>query len=74
MDYKSNAFPLKKGQVNLTSGTYGGGVYLAVKDGSLTVTWDDATTSVITVEAGLAVQAVFGVTSVAITTGTFHLG
>lgn len=38
MDYQSNVFPLNKGRVNLTTGTYGGGVYYCRVDGGLTIT------------------------------------
>ena len=73
----SNAFYLSKGRVNLTSGTYKPtGIFLCVVAGSLTVTWDDASTAVIQCVAGDAYSFREGseAKSVAITTGTFHIG
>lgn len=70
MSYKDNSFPLTKGNVNLTSGTYDDGAYLCTVDGSLTITWSDNTSDTINVVEGLAVN-VIGSKSVVITSGTF---
>lgn len=74
MSFKENAFPLTQGQVNLTSGTFTDkDIFFCVADGSITITWGDATTSVIPMRAGDAVNVSYVATSVAITTGTFHI-
>ena len=75
MSWKENAFPLGAGKVNLTSGTRTDLplVYLCAEDGTITITWADTTTSVISMVAGDAVHVENTATSVAITTGTFHV-
>lgn len=76
MSYKENAFPVGKGKLNLTTGTRlmtGNQVYWCRADGSLTITWADATTTVISMLVGEAVQVEGTATSVTITTGTFHV-
>ena len=75
MSWKQNAFPLGQGKVNLTTGTITTlpKVFLCAADGSLTITWQDTTTSVIDMTAGNAVEVEATATSVAITTGTFHI-
>lgn len=72
MTYRGNSFPLVKGQVNLTSGTYGAGIYLCTVDGSISVTWSDSTSDTITCTKGEAFNLLSGVTDVTITDGTFH--
>ena len=79
MSFKDNAFPIMKGNINLTSGTKTGGdlgVFWCSVAGSLTITWEDATTTVLALAVGDAVdfRQDPGITSVAITTGTFHIG
>lgn len=75
MSYKENAFPVGKGKLNLTTGTIAIAgnprVLWCRGDGSLTITWSDATTTVITLVYGEAVEIEATATSVAITTGTF---
>ena len=76
MSWKENAFPLGQGKVNLTTGTITTmpKVFLCVADGSITITWaDGVSTSVISLTAGNAVEVEATATSVAITTGTFHI-
>ena len=73
MDYKSNAFPVGKGKVNLTTGTFGGGVFLCVVDGDLLVTWADDTTDTLSLTAGDAINAVRTAKTVGIVSGTFHI-
>ena len=70
-NYKLNAFPLGKGMVNLTTGTYGEGIFYCIEDGDLTITWEDASTDTISCVAGNAFE-VHTATSVVITSGTFH--
>ncbi len=70
MSYKVNSFPIKKGGVNLTSGSIEGSV-LCVDAGSITVTWDDDTTSVIDFENGWSMDLI-NVKSAVVTTGKFH--
>jgi len=72
MTYRGNSFPLVKGQVNLTSGTYGASVYLCVVDGSFSVTWSDGTSDIINCTQGEAFNLTNGVSGVTITAGTFH--
>lgn len=74
MSYKENAFPIGQGKLNLTTGTITTlpKVLWCRVDGSLTVTWPDTTTTLITLVAGEAVEIEATATSVAITTGTFH--
>ena len=75
MSWKENAFPLGQGKVNLTTGTITTlpKVFLCAVAGSITITWPDTTTSVIALTAGDAVEVEATATSVAITTGTFHI-
>lgn len=76
MSYKENAFPIGMGKVNLTSGIRTDTlVYWCVADGTLQVTWSDATTDDIALIAGDAVNIENSstVTSVEITAGTFHV-
>jgi len=72
MTYRGNSFPLVEGQVNLTSGTYKGGVYLCAEDGSISITWASGGVDSITCTQGEAFNLVNGVDSVTITAGTFH--
>ena len=73
--YKSNAFTLLKGGVNLTSGTFSAGsIFLCTEDGDLTVTWSDGTTSVISCVVGDAFRTnKEDARSMAVTSGTFHV-
>lgn len=75
MSYKENAFPLGQGKLNLTTGTITvlPRVFWCRVDGSLTITWPDTTTTVVTMLVGEAVEVEGTATSVAITTGTFHI-
>ena len=75
MGFKENAFPIGKGKVNLTSGSRTDKlVYWCTEAGTLTVTWQDDTTSVLTLAAGDAVNMNdLSVKSVAITTGTYNV-
>ena len=72
MGYKDNSFPATKGKVNLGASTQaGGGAYLCVEDGSLTVTWSDDTTDTFTLTAGGALD--FGnAKQVEILSGLYH--
>lgn len=74
MNYKDNGFPMKKGQINLTSGTYGAGLLLCVLPGDVLITWNDATTDTVTMVEGMAYNFVEGTKSIGITSGTYHLG
>lgn len=77
MSYKENAFPVGKGKLNLTTGTIAIAgnprVLWCRVAGTLTITWSDATTTVISLGVGEAVEVEATATSVAITTGTFHV-
>ena len=74
MSWKENAFPIGQGKLNLTTGTRTDNrIYWCRADGSLTITWPDTTTTVISLLAGEAVDIEDTATSVAITTGTFHV-
>lgn len=74
--YKANAFPLVKGNLNLTSGTYtSGGTFLCVDDGQLTITWEDGTSTELLTTSGSAYAYVKGkseIQSITINSGTFH--
>lgn len=70
MAWQENAYPLEKGRVNKTSGTVTG-IVLCVADGNLTVTWKDATTSVVACIVGNAFN-LKNATSATVTSGTFH--
>jgi len=69
------AMPLVKGKVNLTStaGAQVTNLVYCVVDGGFTITWDDDTTSDIAAIEGNTFS-IIGAKSVAITSGTFHLG
>ena len=69
--YIDNAMSLRKGSVNLTSGSNGVGTYLCVTDGSLSITWDDTTTSTVDCVAGNAFRPI-DAASITITSGMFH--
>lgn len=72
MAYTDNALPLNIGKVNLTSGVYQDGVYVAVEDGELTVVWkDNLDSDVISCIAGQAFRIVNS-ESVTISSGKFH--
>ena len=77
MSYKENAFPLGQGKLNLTTGTITIGsnprVLWCRVAGTLTITWPDTTTTVVSLAVGEAVEVEATATSVAITTGTFHV-
>mgnify|MGYP000459734034 CR=1 FL=1 len=76
MSWKENAFPLGEGKVNLTSGTITDlpKVFLCVAAGNLTITWADGVkTSIVGLSIGDAVEVEGTATSVAITTGTYHI-
>ena len=75
MSYKENAFPLGKGKLNLTTGTFTElpRVLWCRVAGNITITWSDATTTVVSLGVGEAVEVEGTATSVAITTGTFHV-
>ena len=73
MTYRDNSFPINKGKVNLTTGTFGGGAFLCTVDGSLVVTWDDDSTDTIACITGDAFN-IKGCKTVEITAGTFHIG
>lgn len=74
MNFKENAFPIGKGKIELTTGTRTDNlVYWCRSDGTLTVTWSDDTTTVVTLLAGEAVNVEGTAKSVAITTGTFNV-
>ena len=76
MDYKTNAFPIVKGQINLTSGTHQATgalnelVMYCVADGDLTVAWQDNTTDTLSCVVGNAFKLYCK--SVTIASGTFH--
>ena len=72
MSYRENSFPLSKGKVNLTTGTFGGGAFLCTVAGDLTITWDDDTTSVVSCLEGNAFNIVSS-KSVEITSGTYQV-
>ena len=74
MSFRDNSFPMTKGNVNLTSGSLGGGIYLCVADGSLKIVWMDTTTETVNVVEGNAYNFTTGVTSIEVLTGTFHRG
>lgn len=76
--YKDNAFPLYKKNTNLTSGVIKNNrnlpsVFLCSEDGTLTVTYTDATTKAIACIAGNAFTFLDAET-ITITTGTFQVG
>jgi hypothetical protein len=75
MSFKENAFPLGKGKLNLTSGTRTdmARVYWCVDNGTLTITWSDASTTDIDLVSGDAVKIENTATSVEIVSGTFHV-
>ena len=74
MSFKENAFPIKPGMTNLTSGTRTGSkTYWCVADGTLTVIWDDASTDDIVLIVGDAVNFNDRLTSVEIASGKFHV-
>ena len=56
MSYKENMIPIRQGNINLTSGTYGTGGYICQEDGVLTITWLDTTTENLNLVAGDAVD------------------
>ena len=74
MRYRDKSFPLKQGNVNLTSGSYSGGVFLCASLGNLTITWEDDTQDSVDVAQGQALNISYGVKSVTINSGTFHRG
>lgn len=75
MSYKENAFPLGQGKLNLTTGTFTTlpRVLWCRVAGTITITWPDTTTTVVALSVGEAVEVEATATSVAITTGTFHV-
>ena len=73
MNFKDNGFPLKKGQVNLITGTRAGGIYLCIEPGAILVTWDDDSTDTIETQLGSAYNFVVGTKSTAIVSGKYHL-
>lgn len=74
--YPVQAFPLAQGLINLTS-TDGAiaGVSLVhcAADGTITITWSDATTTDVDMIQGED-YAIVDATSVTISSGTFHFG
>lgn len=73
MNYKDNAMPLCKDRVNLTTGSFYDGVYLAVEDGTLSIVWEGTTTAVtVDCTSGQAFNVV-GSKSVTIVSGMFHV-
>ena len=79
MSYKENAFPIDQGSIDITTGSRVSPacnkVYWCTADGSLTLTFVDTTTDVVTLVAGDAVNLNSpNITSVAVTTGTFNIG
>ena len=74
MSFKENAFPIGKGKIELTSGTRTDNlVYWCRADGTLTFTFEDDTTKVVTLITGEAIRPEATIKSVTITTGTFNL-
>ncbi len=75
MSYKENSFPIGQGKVGLTSGTRTdlARVYWCVGDGTLRITWADASFTDLNLVAGDAVNIENTATSVQITAGTFHV-
>jgi len=70
--YKDNALPLEEGKVNLTSGTIeGGGVFVCISEGELTVTWNTDNTDTLNCLAGDAIN-LRNSKSVQIVSGKFH--
>jgi hypothetical protein len=68
-------FPLSKGYVNITTGTFSAPcptMARCVSDGNIIITWNDSGTSTIACSVGDD-YAFIGAKSVEVSTGTFHL-
>ena len=79
MSYKENAFPIGQGSIEITTGTRTSPacnkVYWCRANGTLTLTFADATTDTVDLFAGDAVNLNEpNIESVAITSGTFNIG
>lgn len=67
-----NIRPIRKGRINLTSGTYPPDGYVCQVDGSLIIKWNDNTTTVLAMDKGdTAGFSTYDCKEVTITTGTF---
>ena len=70
------AMPLRKGKVNLTSGSYKIKIIYCASDGNITITWDDNTTDEIVLTEGNSF-AIDGAKSIELntsaTSGIFHI-
>ena len=73
-DHLIQVMPLRKGKVNITTGVFTGITLIhCIVDGSFTITWNDATTSVIPMVENRVYSLAEDVKSISISTGTYNL-
>lgn len=73
MAYNENSFPLRKGNVGLTTGIHTGTILLCIEEGSVTFTWKDGGTYTETMIQGLSYD-LLDCASITINSGIFHIG